>query len=117
MRTHHRVTRSTRPYRHNNILDDKFARDYVRGFLIDSCGFAHQIGKYLANAAQADVVPAAMGQRPIEVHMITSMFEHRGTLSIGLDRAGANKDVKGDFAAAYEFQRRWKPITNHEISV
>ena len=49
----------------NDILNDKFARDDVRGILVDGSGefLAHQIRKYLANAAKGD--GAARGRRPM----------------------------------------------------
>src|SRR5216683_1098225 len=62
----------------NDVLDDKFARDGVRGILADGCRkfIPHQIRKYLANLAKADGATAAADERPIVVHMVTGMFEH-----------------------------------------
>jgi hypothetical protein len=40
----------------NDILDDEFARNNVRGLLVNSCRMlvAYRIGEYLANSAQSD---------------------------------------------------------------
>src|SRR5882762_4359728 len=50
----------------NDILDDKFARDDVRGILADARAklIAHQTRKYLANLAKADGAAAAADERP-----------------------------------------------------
>jgi hypothetical protein len=62
----------------NDVLDDKLARDGIRGILTAGCSnlIPHQIRKYLANAAKADDAAAAADERPIVVHMVAGMFEH-----------------------------------------
>jgi hypothetical protein len=59
-------------------MDDKFARDGIRGFLVDGCGkfVAHKVGKYPADAAKADGAAAPADERPIVVDVVPGMFEH-----------------------------------------
>jgi hypothetical protein len=56
-------------------LNDKFARDGIRGILADGCGkfISHQIRKDLANLAKADGAAAGADERPIEVYVVAAL--------------------------------------------
>src|SRR5882724_12117767 len=63
----------------NDILDDEFARNGGRGFLVNGClkFVADQIGEYLANDTKGD--GAAADEPSMEVNMVAGVFEQGQT--------------------------------------